>query len=245
MNLLLAAILAATLNLTPSIEQAFTEGETLDYTVQWTKITAGTARMTIAPSGKDMYRVTSVAKSSGGFARLVKVRDEIETFVARSDFSTLRYVKRLDEKGDKMEEVTTVEDGVATRKRKKVKKVAVPRPVFDPFSVIYYMRTLDLTVGKTYDFTLISDGKVYTVHAKVLRREKVQTQVGTYDALVVEPRMTSGNVEREEKLHVWYSEDERHIPVRIRTEVKFGSVTATLRGIQTGVTAIDPPAIAK
>jgi hypothetical protein len=27
--------------------------------------------------------------------------------------------------------------------------------------------------------------------------------------------------------------------------VKFGSVTATLRGIQTGVTSIDPPLLAK
>ncbi|HEX7808620.1 MAG TPA: DUF3108 domain-containing protein [Thermoanaerobaculia bacterium] len=240
-----ALLLAPALSLSEPVAQAFTEGETLDYTVQWMKITGGTARTTIAPSGDDMYRITSVAKSSGGFSRLVKVRDEIETFVAKSDFSTLRYVKRLDEKGDKMEEVTTVEEGVATRKRKKIKKVPVPRPVYDPFSVIYYMRTLDLTPGKTYDFTLISDGKVYTVHAKVLRREKVQTHVGAYDTVVVEPRMTSSGVEREEKLHVWYSEDERHIPVRIRTEVKFGSVTATLRGIQSGVTSIDPPLLSK
>jgi hypothetical protein len=244
-KVLLAAFLAATLSMPAPVEQAFNEGETLDYTVQWTKITAGTARMTIAPSGEDRYRITSVAKSSGGFSRLVKVRDEIETFVSRSDFSTLRYVKRLDEKGDKIEEVTTVEDGVATRKRKKIKKVPVPRPVYDPFSVIYYMRTLDLSPGKAYDFTLISDGKVYTVHARVLRREKVQTQIGSYDAVVVEPRMTSGGVERAEKLHVWYSEDERHIPVRIRTEVKFGSVTATLRGIQSGVSSVDPPVLAK
>jgi hypothetical protein len=107
------------------------------------------------------------------------------------------------------------------------------------------MRTLDLTPGKTYDFTLISDGKVCSVHATVLRREKVQTHVGKYDTVVVEPSMASGGVAREEKLQVWYSDDERHIPVRIRTEVKFGSVTATLRGIQTGVTSIDPPLLAK
>lgn len=245
MNLLFAALLSAILTGPSPVEQAFLEGETLDYTVQWMKITGGTARMTIAPKGDDMFRITSVAKSSGGFARLIRVRDQIETLVARSDFSTLHYVKRLDERGDKMEEVTTVEGGVATRKRKKIKKVAVPRPVYDPFSVIYFMRTLDLTPGRTYDFTLIADGKVYSVHATVLRREKVRTQVGTYDAVVVEPSMTSSGVAREEKLQVWYSDDDRHIPVRIRTEVKFGSVTATLRGIQTGVNSIDPPLLAK
>jgi hypothetical protein len=243
-KILLAAILAATLGAS-STHPAFEEGETLDYTVQWMRITGGTARMTIAPSGDDMYRITSVAKSSGGLSRIVKVRDEIETFVARSDFSTLRYIKRLDERGDKMEEVTTVEDGVATRKRKKIKKVPVPRPVYDPISVIYFMRTLDLTPGKKYEFTLIADGKVYTVEARIVRREKLQTPAGKFDTVVVEPRMTAGGVEREERLHVWYSEDERHLPVRIRTEVKFGSVTATLRSAQPGVTSIDPPTVAK
>lgn len=247
MKILLAAVFAAVMMASPqsTTGQSFTtEGETLDYTVQWMKITGGTARMTIAPAG-DTYRITSVAKSSGGFSRLVKVRDEIETTVAKSDFSTLRYVKRLDERGDKIEEVTTIEEGIATRKRKKVKKVPVPRPVFDPISVIYYMRTLDLSLGRTYDFTLISDGKVYTVHAKVVRREKVQTAAGSFNTVVVEPQMTSGGVEREEKLYLWYSEDERHIPVRIRTEVKFGSVTATLRGIQAGVSSVEPPVLAK
>jgi hypothetical protein len=46
---------------------------------------------------------------------------------------------------------------------------------------------------------------------------------------------------REEKLHIWYSEDERRLPVRIRTEVAFGSVTATLKSVTSGVTKIDPP----
>lgn len=243
MKLLLAAAVVVTSLLSAPAEQAFIEGETLDYTVQWMKITGGTGRMTIAPQDDGSYRITSVVKSAGSLGRLFKVRDEIETIVARSDFSTLRYTKRLDERGDKIEEVTTVEDGIATRKRKKVKKVAVPRPVYDPISVIYYMRTLDLSPGKAYDFTILSDGKVYTVHARVLRREKVETPAGTFDAVVVEPRMTSGGVEREEKLHVWYSVDERHVPVRIRTEVKFGSVTATLRGISRGVTSTDPPAL--
>jgi hypothetical protein len=247
-KILLAALLAATLTAPapPSaVEQAFEQGETLDYTMQWMKITGGTGRMTVAPSGDDLFRITFVARSGGGLARMVKVRDEIETLVARSDFSTVRYVKRLDERGDKIEEVTTVDNGVATRKRKKIKKVAVPRPVYDPFSVIHYMRMLDLTPGKAYDFTLISDGKVYSVHATVVRKEKVQTAIGTYDAVVVEPSMTSAGVERSEKLHVWYSDDARKVPVRIRTEVKFGSVTATLRGIQAGVSSTEPPVLTK
>ena len=232
MSFLLAATLAT-----------FLSGETLDYELKWLKITGGSARMTIGPLQDDRLRITSVGKSSPGFSRFFKVRDEIETIVAKDDFSTLRYTKRLDEQGDKMEEVTTIEDGVATRKRKKIKKVDVPRPVYDPISVIYHLRTLDLSPGKTHDFTLIADGKVYVVHAVVVRREVLKTPAGRFNTVVIEPKMSAAGVNREERLWIWYSDDERRIPVRIRTEVNFGAITATLRAVTPGVGPIDPPVL--
>jgi Protein of unknown function (DUF3108) len=225
---------------------SFEQGETLDYNLTWLKITGGTARMTISPVRGDedqRLRITSVGTSSKTFSRIFKVRDEIESTVARSDFSTLCYVKRLDEEGEKKTEVTVVEDGVATRTRKKVKKTSVPRPVYDPMSLIYYLRTVDLTPGKSYDFAVLADGKLYNVHAKVTKRETVQTPAGRFNTVLVEPLMESGGVVREEKLFLWYSDDERRIPVRIRTEVKFGAITATLRGISSGVSSIDPPVL--
>jgi hypothetical protein len=232
-SILLAATVAAA---------AFLSGETLDYDLKWLRITGGSARMTIAPLDENRLRITSVGKSTPGFSRIFKVRDEIETIVARNDFSTLRYTKSLDEDGDKKVEVTTVEDGVATRRRKKVKSVRVPRPVFDPISLIYHIRTLDLAVGRTHQFSVVADAKVYTVHAVVVRKETLTTPAGRFNCLVVEPRMESGGVDREERMWIWYSDDERRLPVRIRTEVNFGAVTATLRGVSSAVGSIEPPA---
>lgn len=245
--ILVAAIIAAQLATAPSsavapVEARYVEGETLDFNLTWLKITGGTARMTIQPLGDDSFRITSVARSSPSFSRIFKVRDEIETTVSRKDFSTTRYVKRLDEDGDKIEEVTVIEDGVATRTRKKVKKVDVPRPIYDPISVIYQLRMRDLTPGRVHHFELIADGKLYTVHARIVRKERIQTPAGTFDCVRVEPQMVSGGVEREEKLFLWYTDDERRLPVRIRTEVKFGAVTANLRGFAPGVKSLDPPA---
>ena len=244
MKVLLAMVLAATVLSTPAAwTDRFSAGETLDYNLTWLKITGGTARMTIAPHGDDSFRITSVAKSSPSFSRIFRVRDEIETTVNRGDFSTTRYVKRLDEEGDKHEEVTVIEDGVATRTRRKVKKVRVPDPVFDPISVIYLLRMRDLTPGKTYDFELIADGRLYSVHARSVRREKVQTPAGVFDCVRVEPRMISGGVEREERMYLWYTDDERKLPVRIRTEIKVGAITATLRNVSAGVTSLEPPVL--
>lgn len=244
MRLVAAVFLAASLAfpaLAGPVEERYARGETLDYSVAWLRITGGSARMTIGPASDELYRITSYARSSASFSRIVKVRDDIETLVDRDDFSTIRYLKRLDEKGDTIEEVTTVADGIATRTRKKVKKVPVPRPVFDPISVIYHFRTLDLSAGKKYDLTLISDGKIYNVHARILRRETITTPAGRFKTVVVEPLMVSGGKPREEKMLVWYSDDERHLPVRIRTEVNFGAVTATLKSFKEGAESPEPP----
>lgn len=248
MTAILAALLVAAQIASSSpapIAETFRTGETLDYTLTWMKVTGGTARMTIGPSEEteNAFRITSFARSGGGLGRLVKVRDHIETTVARDDFSTLRITKDINERGNKLKETTVIEDGVATRKRKHVRKLPVPRPVLDPISVIYHLRTLDLTPGKVYDFTLYADLKLYDVKAKVVRREVVQTPAGNFNCVMIEPEMRNAGVMREERLLIWYSDDERRIPVRIRTEVKFGSVTATLRGIQSGVSSIEAPAL--
>jgi hypothetical protein len=52
--------------------------------------------------------------------------------------------------------------------------------------------------------------------------------------------MASAGVQREERLFIWYSDDERRLPLRIRTEVKFGSVTATLNKVTSGAAESDP-----
>ena len=243
MNALVIAFLAATLVSASPLEETFEKGETLDYTVTWLRITGGSGRMTIAPLDNEQLRITSAARSGARFSRFFKVIDQIESIVARDDFSTIRYTKRLEENGDSMQEVTTVEDGVATRKRKKVSSVKVPRPVLDPISVIYFLRTMDLVPGKTHELSVVADAKLYSVHAKVLRRETVKTPAGSFKTVVVEPQMESGGVKREEKMTIWYSDDERRLPVRIRTDVKFGSVTATLHKLSAGVGSTEPPAM--
>ena len=247
MNRLLAAIVAASLAIASPLaaQTTFLQGETLDYNLTWLKITGGTARMTVAPVPDDSSRVriTSVAKSSSGFSRIFKVHDQLESIIARDDFSTLMYMKRLDEGGDQISEVTTIADGIATRVRKKAKTLPVPRPVYDPISVIYYLRTLDLTVGKQHELKLVADGKLYEVHARVTRKEKIQTPAGTFNTVLVEPRWFSGGVEKKEKTFLWFSDDARRLPVRIRSEVNFGAITATLRGTANTVTSTDPPVL--
>lgn len=228
-----------------AIEQIFATGETLDYSLSWLRITAGHARMTISPRLDDpaRYRITSVGRSSSRFSRIFRVRDELESIADRHTFNTVQYRKKLDEQGRLKDEITTVTNGIATRTTAtKTKKTLVPVPVFDPVSLIQLLRTVDLTVGRTHTLPVLADGKLYSVTAKVTGRETIATEAGTFRCVIIEPVMhATNNDARDSHLWIWYSEDERRLPVRIRTQVNAGTITATLRAVQRGVTSTDPP----
>jgi len=228
-------------SVSPSLDATFGRGETLDYDLEWLSMTGGRARMTIQPQAADAsnYRITSVARTSSAFSRIYKVRDEIETVVARSNFTTIRYHKSLNEGSSRKDETTTYANGIATRKGK---TYAVPTPVFDPLSLVYYLRTLDLAPGRTFNFTVFADKKTYDVAAHVTKRQTIDTPAGKFAAIVVEPDMDAGGLYRDDqsKLTIWYSDDERRIPLRIRSDVKIGAITMTLRRVTDSVTSITP-----
>jgi hypothetical protein len=233
---------------TPAVDAIYVTGETLDYSLTWLKLTGGSARFTIgiAPGAPDRFRITSVAQTTSGFARIYRVRDQIISFVDRVLFTTIQYEKHLREGGSKKNDITTVDRarGVIVRKRagKPDKIVHTAEPVFDPISLIYQFRRLDLRPGSHVHFMVTGDGKLYAVDADVVAREDITTPLGTFRTVAVQPDMAAGGLfaDEDSKLTIWYSDDARHLPVRIRSDVKIGSITATLKGVRAGVTAIEP-----
>jgi len=233
---------------TPAIDAIYVNGETLDYSLTWLKLTGGSARFTIgiAPGAPDRFRITSVAQTTSGFARIYKVRDQIISFVDRVLFTTIQYEKHLREGSSKKNDITTVDraQGLIVRKRagKPDKVVHTTEPVFDPISLIYQFRRLDLRPGSHVHFMVTGDGKLYAVDADVVAREDITTPLGTFRTVAVQPDMAAGGLfaDEDSKLTIWYSDDARHLPVRIRSDVKIGSITATLKGVRAGVTAIEP-----
>lgn len=217
------------------LQRVYSEGETLHFNLSWLKIAGGSATMTVRPT-EGVIRLKSLAQSNNFFSRIYPVRDEIESTVESGTFSTVRFVKRLDERSDRELEVTVIdyERGVALRKGR---EIPVTRPIFDPLSSIYHIRSLDLTVGRKHYFTVLADDNVFRMEALVLRKEIIKTDAGSFPTILVEPKMLRGNGLRDEKKHqllIWYSDDERRIPVRIVTKIPAGSVTATLRTFKLG-----------
>jgi len=96
-------------------------------------------------------------------------------------------------------------------------------------SAFYYVRTQPLPNGATLLLPTHDNKKSYDMEVKVHRRERVQVPAGTFDCVVVEPMLKSEGVFKSKgSILVWLSDDERRIPVLVRSKVPVGSISVSL-----------------
>ena len=98
---------------------------------------------------------------------------------------------------------------------------------FDFLSAFYRARALPLTDGAEYDLVVRGDGVTYQVELKVTGRQTVRTNVGSFNTIVVEVKAHHGRLKNAK---IYFSDDERHVPVLLTGRVSSGDLRAELAG---------------
>lgn len=106
---------------------------------------------------------------------------------------------------------------------------------YDFISAFYRARALPLAAGGVYDLTVRGQGADYQAELKVVGHDTIRTNVGSFQAIVTEVK-TSGSPLK--NLKIYFSDDERHVPVLMTARVRSGDLTAELAGSE----LIKPPA---
>jgi hypothetical protein len=225
--------------------ESFTPGETLTYDVMWTVFRAGEVTATLRTSGAkehDAYEVTATARSEG-FVSLLFAVDNV--FRATSSPQTLcseGIVKKVSE-GRRHKDTQIVFDyarKLALLNERdlnqpeappKHAEFDIPPCVEDVVTAFYYLRHQPLEVGRTLELPVNDGSKTQRVIVDVQARDKVQTPMGTFDALRVEPKVFGGLLKRKGRMLIWFSADERQLPLRIKAMIAVGSITGTLRSV--------------
>jgi hypothetical protein len=105
----------------------------------------------------------------------------------------------------------------------------------DDTSFLYFVRTLDLDVGREYVFHDYWNPEGNPVRIKVLRRETVTVPAGTFNTVVLQPLVrTSGLFSEGGEAEVVVSDDPSRILVMIRAKVTFGSLRLELQSYTPG-----------
>jgi hypothetical protein len=245
-----AAVLAAlTLISSTTAQPALLPGEALTYRVSWgIFFTAGEIKIFAepAPAAIPSDRILNVTTTATrGFARALYAFDaRAEALVEAPTGRLISHVETTTTKEKQTRHSTTLDYtkrlALYRDEIEPGRNLDVPLPHGDPLDLIMSLittRQWDLKPGEKRDALVLFDQDPYELTIHAVRYEEITTRLGTFQTLVLEPRMDKtppkGMFKRGSAVRVWIAQnDPRRLPVKFEVELKFGSGVATLVAYQ-------------
>lgn len=184
-------------------------------------------------NGNSVYHITGDGQTYKSYDWIFRVRDRYETFIDTETLLPLKFLRNVDEGGYKFTNNVTFDQ--ARRKAYSNKKTFdVPQCVQDVLSAIYYARNIDYSKykpGSKIPFSMFLDDEVYSLYIRYVGKEKVKTKYGTFNAIKITPLLIKGTIFKGgEKMMVWVSDDDNHIPLRVDSPILVGSIKVDMMG---------------
>ncbi|MBA7490618.1 hypothetical protein ES702_01156 [subsurface metagenome] len=221
----------------------FQMGETLIYTVKFLGISVGEQTLEVKDivkiDGHFAYYLFWRVKTLGWTDLLFPLDERRESFI---DINTL-YPHKItiyhEERGNLLKDwiiEIDQESGVAlirNKENEQKKTRLLSSPAFDIPSLIYWLRSQEMEVGKIFSLFLLEDSHLETydekigrkVRVKVVKKEEVRIHNLTYLTFLC------SEVDSD-KIKVWFSVDEGHLPIKIEIGTDLGALTAYLTKIE-------------
>ncbi|MFZ0061894.1 MAG: DUF3108 domain-containing protein [Pyrinomonadaceae bacterium] len=98
--------------------------------------------------------------------------------------------------------------------------------IYDFVSALYRVRATGLIEGSTQRLSIRRGADEYRVELKVSGRQSVKTKAGSFDAIATQVRITNNSTVR--NIRIFFSEDERHLPVLAIAKLSGREVRAEL-----------------
>ncbi len=223
------------------VNNAWGVGEQLSFSIDYGFYRAGTAIMAVVGTeevnGGLCYQIRTTASSNKFISTFYKVRDTVRSFIDVEGVFSRRIEKVLREgryKSDRF--VDFYHDRlIALNTREKYALTEIPLYTQDILSSLYLIRTYDLEVGKDETIIAYADGKVYPLRVIVHKIENVKVPAGEFKCFKVEPVLKSEGIFRQKgRLIIWLTNDERKMPVKMKSKVIIGSIGSNLEKYSLG-----------
>jgi hypothetical protein len=219
--------------LTASI-RPFNKGEKLIFSVEYGPIKAGTAVMEVSDitliDSIPTFHIVSTEETNSFFSKVFKIEDRYDSYIDTTHLHSIRFEKHIKEGSYQKDQIVEFKQDSGKVIYSDGKEYEIEKGAKDIIASIYYARTLDLEVGKSYFVNNHTDGENYNLEVKVIKKEDVETPAGEFSCLVVQPIIESGKVFASRKgLTIWLTDDSWKIPVLIRSKIMVGSIQAELK----------------
>ena len=215
-------------------------GERLEYSIQWCGIPVGNAVLTTSLAKEKGYtgliRLDFQARSNWYLAAFYPVRAVLISHVDPQTSSPRRFQSYLKRQWRLHQSVLTFDPstGICVHELPEGNRVEVhvEPATQDGLSVLHYVRTIPLELGKTIPLTITADGKNWDLRAQVVRASVIKIgHLGERPAV-------EGSVElaypvpffHGARARIWFSADQERIPLMAKIRSRIGPVTVVLTG---------------
>lgn len=234
------------------LQDPFRVGEKVAHSVTYLKMKAGTLTMEVKPfaivNGKKSYNFKVAIGTSALFSSFYAVDDFVTTLMDYTNLVPSVFTLHVKETAQIREARAffDVEKGFATFWERKVtekngeeeKKIQWDIADYSQnvYSSIFYLRVFQWTVGQEHAFRVANDGENLIFRAKAIRKEKISTDVGEFDAIVIKPEIElKGKFKPVGDIFLWLSDDDRKFILRIESKIKIGTLVSEISELDRGL----------
>ena len=212
----------------------FGDGEKSTFEVRFGGVRVGNGSLEIVGlenvRGRQAWRTYFNVKGGVPFYR---VDDVYESWIDIVTLNSLGFHRKIEEGSRERTQRFDIMPDKGTYIERTRQKTTVKKTVDEPMdegTFLFFVRTIPLEVGKTYDFNRYFVPDRNPVRIRVLRKERVTVPAGTYNAIVIQPVIkTRGIFSEKGQAEVWLADDPSRILLQLKSKLSFGSLNIYLR----------------
>lgn len=182
--------------------------------------------------GKEAFHSKMKAKTVGITDKLFKVRDEYQAIFDPVTLLPYKSIRDISEGKYKKNNVVYYYHDKNFVINVKKDTFQVPSDVRDMVTVFHYIRNLDYKSfedGHIIRTNTFFDNEIFPFDMRYRGTEQVNTRMGTFDCIKLVPFVEPGRIfNKEDDMTVWLSNDFNRVPIRVKFNLKVGSVKCDL-----------------
>lgn len=208
----------------------FSPGERLTYQGRWGIIPAGEVTLEVLPRetvrGIEAYHFAMITRTNAAVDLLYRIRERQDSYVTADMGRSLLYKKKTESKHPR-DVIVDFDwqkmESTYTNFGQRSAPIHIEPGTFDPLALFFILRLQELRESSVIEIP-ISDGSTnYRVRATIGKVGFIEIKGKKYPSIEVAPDMErlEGIVKKSEnpQLKIWFSADEKRIPLKIQSQV--------------------------
>ena len=225
---------------------SFQAGEWLRFKLSYSGwVKAGNATLEVSEStynDKPVYKVVGKGWTTGAIKWFFNVKDHYESHFDKQTGQPYKFIRNIDEGGYTKNRIVNFDYAqnkalINDLKENTNSTVDIEQNIQDLVSAYYYLRdnydTEAVEEGDVVELNIFFDSELFLFKLKYLGRETINTKFGKIKCIKFRPYVMAGRVfKEEESLTLWVTADKNKLPMKIKANLRVGSLRADLDALK-------------